>query len=513
MWGRLQLYDAITPLDFMMLTNPWDVRSVLPTFEQSGLFTHPSLIDSEEHRLEVQRRLSMFYQQDDANEWSHVIVDIEATLYSIFNADGTTHDDTFLVYLRTHGQRDLLYDWQASIASNPIFNVTKYLLGCKPSSSTVSTTISNEEWLQRLSSYPLWCRAQEYVSTLPSIIVKYPLQAWLAYTRYSVLLLNDVSVRDTEESMLATIMPMADYERYTSIDKSSIDCVSFTEEMLNDEVVKMFSDEYVKPVDVERVQQLAEHAKTQLTTLLHAHKDLQKKVQDLSLFVGYTGETKNRTWTVNADTLVDNYLRLRRERVVARLLGQRENPVVPLRTGARYRHQANALDISVALIQDPLINSTQTLAELYAHMTTIIGHELAHSIDMIGVNFNERGDYSPMSDATVETIHSACTCLLNVYERGAYTQNEDFADIVGVNLAFWSLMSEPKSNDQDRRSFFSSYAQRFCHRSPTNEERETFIRRSTHSLAEYRVNNVLQSNADFQAIYNCNISNACIKLF
>lgn len=504
LWGSLQLYDAITPLEFRMITNPWQTDYDLPTFEQSGIFDDASRLATEDHRLSIERRLLTIYQRDDAREWSVVIVDIEETLYSIFNENS----DSFLHYLSTRGKSDLLEDWQPSI-SDRRFNITKYLVGCKP-----SLQLSDIEWIQWLTSRPLWCRAQTYISTLPSIISKYPLQAWMAYTKHAILLLNDVpsSTYGTSESLLTSVMPIMDVDHYANIDKDHLDCGVFVGEWLNAEVVELYSSVYGDQKIVEEIQDLALNLREKFVHLLHAYKELQEKVASITLSVGRSRERKqNRTWTMNNSTFVDNLLRLKRDRLSSRFFN-RETPILPLHIGARYRHQVNTLDISIGLLREPLY--TQDKSRLYAQLATIIGHELAHSIDGIGVNFDKYGNYNPMTEQTTSLVASilSSTCVFN-QEQQQRTQNEDYADMLGVNLAYWALMSTPESNDEDRRTFFETYALRFCHRPLTDYEHLTFIHKSTHSLSDYRVNNVLKGNDDFNALYTCNNDNSCIKLY
>ena len=508
LWGQLQLYDVDTPLDFIMLTNPWDTRYNLPTFEQSGLFDDPERLEDEDHRHDIEQRLSSVYPLADAREWSEVVVEMEQTIYSIFNDD---YRESFLQYLSTHGQRDLLYDWQA-YTSDSRFNVTKYLLGCKP-----NTTMTDHEWMRLLLGYPLWCRAQEYMSSLPSVIVKYPLQAWLAYTRYAILMLYDIpaSTYGTTESVLTTIMPMIDMERHHSLQKKNVDCVMFVSEWLNTEIVQLYTDEYVDTDVIYSVRVIAHALQEVFVRFLSDQPELQKKVAALTMYIGDTDARVQRTWNLSG-VFIDDFLRLRRERVSARLLGMQVDVVLPIHIGARYRHQANALDISVGLLRDPLFSFEQTRTETYAQMATIIGHELAHSIDMIGVNFNEHGNYAPMSYDTTQMIVHTQDCLQAAYEYGTYTRNEDFADVVGVNLAYWVLMSAPETSDDDRRQFFEAYTQRFCRSPLTHEQEAMFVKKSTHSLSKYRVNSVLRSNTDFNAIYACDSETSvdkCINLF
>ncbi len=500
LWGRLQLYDAITPLEFRMITNPWQTDSDLPTIEQSGLFDDVRNLLLEEHRISIEERLSTIYQKEDAREWSLVIVDIESTLSSIFHEDR----QSFLSYLLAHGQRDLLNDWRTSI-SDLRFNVTTYLLGCRP------PTMTAETWLEKLYAHPLWCRAQTYLASLPSIIVKYPLQAWIVYTKYSILLLNDVPTSNygTSESVLTSVMPTTDIDRYLSIDRQHLDCILFTSEWLNAEVVQLYTEAHGDQGIVDDVNRLASDLQSTFVHLLRPHAELQEKVAATTLSIG-TYRQVNRSWTLSDVDFIDNVLRLKRDRITSRFLGEREELVLPLHVGARYRHQANTLDISIGLLREPLF-VRESRAQLYAQLATILGHELAHSIDGIGVNFDARGNYAPMSLETTRLVSSvlSSSCVAANRER---TQNEDYADVLGVNLAYWTMMAAPESNDDDRRLFFETYALRFCHRPMTDYERMIFVGKSTHSLAEYRVNNVLRSNEDFNALYTCTNDN-CIKLY
>lgn len=508
LWGQMQLYDADTPLDFLMLVNPWDVHDDLPTFEQSGLFTDPELLATEEHVQAVTRRLTRIYSPVEALEWAENIVEIEQTLYSIFSdataTDAQLYTESLLQYLELNGQRDLIYDWQRPM-SDARFNISRYLLGCKP-----TLLISDHEWMAMLFARPLWCRASYYLSSLPSVIVKYTLQSWIAYTRHAILMLYDVPMYAS--TTLAQSLTTIDTERYHVHERGQIDCLRFVGEWMTDDIVSMYAQRYIGNNTVKKVEQLASSIKATFMDVLVDDAWLRKKIENVEVRIGESRVHLPRAWKLTG-TFIDDFLVLRRERVASRLLGRRDVSPLPVHVEARYRHQENALEVSVGLLREPLIEENQTRSQFYAQLGAVIGHELAHSIDAIGANFDSHGNYAPVISEQRDRVQ---TCIGNAHTYNYRTQNEDFADVVGVNVAYRSFVGEANTTTVDeRKAFFTAYAELFCTQALTPQQEDAFIRRSTHSLSSFRVNNVVRSIPDFDSLLECQrgFDDDCINLF
>jgi len=140
----------------------------------------------------------------------------------------------------------------------------------------------------------------------------------------------------------------------------------------------------------------------------------------------------------------------------------------------------------------------------------LLAHEIAHSIDKTGRLFNYDGSYIGGSETSSYTQHEQClvdgytqvTQLGNMH-NGAQTLNENFADTLGLQIAYETFTDLAERSEEERRSFFRAYAQLFCHAPISVAQEQQLIASSRHSLAPLRVNNVVSSVFDFNNVWQC----------
>lgn len=63
--------------------------------------------------------------------------------------------------------------------------------------------------------------------------------------------------------------------------------------------------------------------------------------------------------------------------------------MTPITANAPYEPDANAVYIIPGMIGDILYNSNMPIEEVYGKLGFVIGHEIAHSFDPIGANYDE----------------------------------------------------------------------------------------------------------------------------
>jgi len=167
----------------------------------------------------------------------------------------------------------------------------------------------------------------------------------------------------------------------------------------------------------------------------------------------------------------------------------------------------NALNFPAAILQAPYFDPSRPLAMDYGAIGATIGHEVSHSFDDQGSQFDATGRLSNWwTDADRKHFEEAAARLVKQYDayrpfpdvhvNGTLTLSENIADVAGLAAAYdayrLSLGSEPApavaglSGDQQ---FFLSYAQSW-----RDKTREPALRQQIledgHAPDEYRADTV-----------------------
>lgn len=133
-----------------------------------------------------------------------------------------------------------------------------------------------------------------------------------------------------------------------------------------------------------------------------------------------------------------------------------------LRTvNASYMLNFNSMDIYPVWLMEPLYDETANEAHNYAAFMTI-GHEITHGFDYRGSQYNKLGDLEDIwaSDADREEFKRRSQQLVECYNNlevmpwalpglcndGAYTLNENIADLGGFLLAYDAYVSHLRRN-------------------------------------------------------------------
>jgi len=175
---------------------------------------------------------------------------------------------------------------------------------------------------------------------------------------------------------------------------------------------------------------------------------------------------------------------------------------------AYYSLVKNEIVFPAGILQPPFFD-IDTFDEInYGAIGTIIGHEISHGFDDQGKKFNENGKlidwwcqhdkdkYNKEADKMVKQFN-------NIHEEGhningKLTLGENLADLGGVQIALAAL-KKTKPN-ADLHAFFVSYAT-LWRQIIRKEEIVKRIKSDPHSLAKYRVNQILKNVPDFHTLY------------
>ncbi|XP_050056341.1 membrane metallo-endopeptidase-like 1 isoform X11 [Aphis gossypii] len=192
-------------------------------------------------------------------------------------------------------------------------------------------------------------------------------------------------------------------------------------------------------------------------------------------------------------------------------------------------YSMTALVLPVSILQAPLYynekNGIQALN--YGSMGFTIGHELSHSYDNTGRQYNELGNVAQWwTNKSVEEYTKRASCLISHYDgikvvsnsssavNGTLTLNENIADITGLKEAYYAYLryvdihgQEPRLPGLERYSqeqlFFLGYANQFCHYKDNGDQFNYNF--TQHSPDVVRVRKVLSLSPEFAKAWSCPI--------
>jgi putative endopeptidase len=248
----------------------------------------------------------------------------------------------------------------------------------------------------------------------------------------------------------------------------------------------------------------------------------REKVGTLKVFVGYPDTWRAYDFKVSADDLYGNVMRGRRfeyQRAVARL-SQKPDPaewwMVPQVVNAVNLPLQNAMNFPAAILQPPFFDPHADAALNYGAIGSVMGHEISHSFDNTGAEFDAQGKLSNWwTEDDLAHFKAASTRLVKQYDayrpfddlsvNGEQTLGENIADVAGLAAAYdaykASLRGKPApvidglSGDQ---RFFIAFAQGWKQKIREEALRSRIIS-DGHAPDQYRGNSVRNIDAWYTA--------------
>ncbi|MBD8531950.1 MULTISPECIES: M13 family metallopeptidase [unclassified Massilia] len=170
----------------------------------------------------------------------------------------------------------------------------------------------------------------------------------------------------------------------------------------------------------------------------------------------------------------------------------------------------NAMNFPAAILQPPFFDPKGSDAANYGAIGSIIGHEISHSFDDQGAQFDAQGrlrDWWTKEDlAHFKTASNKLVEQYGTYKpfpdlavNGQLTLSENLADLAGVAAAYDAFKTTPsgKTPDADRQ-FFTGFAQGW-----RSKAREASLRRAVltdgHAPSQYRTYIVRNLDAWYSA--------------
>lgn len=179
----------------------------------------------------------------------------------------------------------------------------------------------------------------------------------------------------------------------------------------------------------------------------------------------------------------------------------------------------NEIVFPAGILQPPYFDMNADDALNYGGIGMVIGHEITHSFDDQGAQFDKYGnvtnwwtksDYEKFKARTQQVIdlYSTFTVLDSVHVKGALTVGENTADIAGVAIAYDAFKLTKQGQDTTKldgftpdQRFFISIA-RIWRVKTTDAFLRMYVNTNSHSPAKWRVNGPLMNFTPFYDAFN-----------
>jgi predicted metalloendopeptidase/nitrogen fixation-related uncharacterized protein len=556
-FGILQLYDTVLPIQLSFELNPVEGKTLIPLIQQGGLFeSDKSKISSKEHLSIVQSRMSGLSQSSlETLKMAKKVVKIEQSLSSIRYETKARN----LIEYTTSPQfsHDIVDNWHQTVDQVMLdqgFNLTNFLIHAKPND------ISDTRWLWSIQHRPIWMYSKSYFMRLGKVITSHSIDAWKCYLKHALLfdLVDDGAPRIDPEAHYAYhraydsryALPWKRPKKFLSTvhdpTNKEGECIFITEAYLPvlldnyfinaelDEDTRESARSIVESVKHKFVEQVS-HSMNYLTP--HERNIAKDKIESIHFQIGAPDDwpLDRSDLEIVSSSFTENILLIRKYHLegLFRLFSTHVERNTPLKVdelfdglvsvvNAFYQHQLNTVTINAGILQPPVFSRLYDRVAQTARLGVFVGHELTHSIDTIGILFDKEGSINPwLSDESRIEMKKRYRCYENLYSRktllgnthdGSRTVNENVADKTGFEIAYNSLFDESvperyQSSTQkqlvdQKREFYLAYAQVFCE-SINRQQEQQMIRRRTHSVSSMRVNNVVMQHEDFKEVWQC----------
>ncbi len=300
-----------------------------------------------------------------------------------------------------------------------------------------------------------------------------------------------------------------------------------TNSAMPDAVGKLYVTRYFPAESKERVQRMVGNIVAafsrrveQLTWMAPATKaQAQEKLKTLYVGVGYPDRWQTyEALRVLPDDAFGNALRAERDHT-ARQLAKLHAPVdraewaMPAQlVNAVNLPLQNALNFPAAILQPPFFDPAADDAANYGGIGATIGHEISHSFDDQGAQFDAQGRLRDWwSGADLAHFKAAAAALAAQYSayrpfpdlalNGELTLSENLADLAGVAAAYDAFKaSRPADGEslQADQAFFLGYAKSWRGKAREAAERQQIVT-DGHAPSAYRSATVRNLDAWYRA--------------
>ena len=172
----------------------------------------------------------------------------------------------------------------------------------------------------------------------------------------------------------------------------------------------------------------------------------------------------------------------------------------------------NALNFPAAILQPPFFDPQSSDAANYGDIGAVIGHEISHSFDDEGAQFDSKGRLRNWwTPADLAHFHAATAALAAQYSayrpfpdlaiNGQQTLSENLADLAGLVAAHDAWLASLRGQAptaQAEREFFTAFGRSWCRKAREATERKQIIG-DGHAPSKYRAFTVRNVDAWYGA--------------
>ncbi len=313
----------------------------------------------------------------------------------------------------------------------------------------------------QLSNQPqLYVWQPTAVTAEAALVAATPLDTWRDFLRLHEIeaLAPYLPKAFADESFHFFDTTLTGAEQQRPRDRRARDLVNLT---LGDAVGKLYAAQYFPESSKQQVQQLvanllaAYHQRLEAITWMapSTKAEALHKLQTLRVSVGYPDHFRTYDGLdIRPDDLAGNIIRARlfEYRYSLARIGQSTDPgewsMTPQTVNAVEMPLNNALNFPAAILQPPFFDPAAPAAANYGAIGTVIGHEISHTFDSEGSDFDAEGRvrdwWTPADRAHFEASTAALAAQFDTYEvlpglhvNGRQTLGEDIADLAGLNAS------------------------------------------------------------------------------
>jgi putative endopeptidase len=300
-----------------------------------------------------------------------------------------------------------------------------------------------------------------------------------------------------------------------------------TNEAMDDAVGKVYVERYFPPESKVKVQQMVANIVDAFSRRIDkldwmapaTRAQAQQKLKTLYVGVGYPDKWKSYAGLAVSPTDAfgnvargEDYRYAQRIAKLHRKPGKTEWSMPPQLVNAVNLPLQNALNFPAAILQPPFFDPKASDAQNYGSIGAIIGHEISHSFDDQGAQFDAQGrlrDWWTSQDA--EHFKAASSKLVAQYSaykpfpdlsvNGQLTLSENLADLAGLAAAYDAFHTSPEGKDAGEdadRQFFTGYAHSWRTKAREASERRGILT-DGHAPPRYRTATVRNLDAWYKA--------------
>jgi len=294
---------------------------------------------------------------------------------------------------------------------------------------------------------------------------------------------------------------------------------------MEEAVGKMYVAKYFPAQDKQRILKMVADIKTAFERRIDkldwmapsTRSQAKEKVRTMYVGVGYPDEWKSYAGLqVSPKDALGNVIHAQEFHYTQELAKLKQKPkktdwaMPPQLVNAVNLPLQNALNFPAAILQAPFYDPKASDAQNYGALGSVIGHEISHSFDDMGAQFDAQGrlrDWWTKEDlAHFKTASQKLVEQYNGYKpfddlaiNGQLTLSENLSDLAGLAAAYDALKATPNGKTMEAdREFFTGFA-----RSWRTKAREASLRRAVltdgHAPGQWRTYTVRNLDAWYKA--------------